>query len=164
MRKQDTFPKPESRTDAGSEGSSSVDSIDKELSIIINYFSKLNLEEISRVFRYTFDQIYDGQRTGRFSFDQLYKTEKTPFGTLIEINLQKRFGLIDGNILDFSIEGIEVDCKFSKDIGGWMIPDEARDNIFLLFWADDRSSRWSLGVVRATANKLDTGITEWGGA
>ena len=87
----------------------------------------------------------------------MYKTEKTHFGTLIEINLQKKFGLIDGNILDFSVEGIEVDCKFSKELGGWMIPDEARDHICLLLWADDQTSRWSLGVVRTTANCLNTG-------
>jgi hypothetical protein len=31
----------------------------------------------ARVLRETFDQLYDGQRTGRYRWDQLYKTEKT---------------------------------------------------------------------------------------
>lgn len=157
MRKRDIFRRTEDRIEIGSSVSHSGTPVDTELSVVIKYFSKLASEEISSVFRYTFDQIYDGQRTGRFSFDQLYKTEKTHFGTLVEINLQKKFGLMDGNILDFSVEGIEVDCKFSKELGGWMIPDEAREHICLLLWADDQTSCWSLGIVRTTATYLNTG-------
>lgn len=39
----------------------------------------------------TFDQLYDGQRTGRWRYDQLHKTEKTHMGTLVEISLQREF-------------------------------------------------------------------------
>ncbi|WP_418396390.1 NaeI family type II restriction endonuclease, partial [Yersinia enterocolitica] len=53
---------------------------------------------MAKVFRATFDQLYDGQHTGRYSVEQLFKTEKTHFGTLIEINLQREFGLADGDV------------------------------------------------------------------
>ncbi len=76
----------------------------------------------ARVLRETLDQLYDGARTGRYRWDQLYKTEKTHCGTLVEINMQREFGYADGEELDFSIAGLEVDCKYSQRIGGWMIP------------------------------------------
>ena len=43
----------------------------------------------AKVLRLTFDMLLDGQHTGRYRWDQLYKTEKTHFGTLVEINLQR---------------------------------------------------------------------------
>lgn len=58
---------------------------------------------MAAVFRRTFDQLYDGQHTGRYKLDQLFKTEKTHFGTLIEINLQRELKLKDGDSLDFNI-------------------------------------------------------------
>jgi len=101
------------------------------------------------VFRRTFDQLYDGQHTGRYKLDQLFKTEKTHFGTLIEINLQRELKFEDGDILDFKIAGHEVDCKYSHS-GGWMLPMESFDHIALLTQADDKNSTWSAGLVRVT--------------
>jgi hypothetical protein len=103
----------------------------------------------AKVFRQTFDQLYDGQRTGRFRVDQLFKTEKTHFGTLIEINLQRAFRFADGNLLDFRIVGHEVDCKYSHT-GAWMLPPESFEQLVLVAQADDMKSVWSLGIVRAT--------------
>lgn len=102
------------------------------------------------VFRETFDQLYDGQRTGRYKWDQLYKTEKTHYGTLIEINLQREFKFHDGAILDFEIAGTEVDCKYSFRDGGWMLPPESWDRLILVGTASDEMSTWSLGVVRVS--------------
>ncbi|MDR0783081.1 MAG: NaeI family type II restriction endonuclease, partial [Propionibacteriaceae bacterium] len=67
----------------------------------------------ARVFRETFDQLYDGEHTGRYSVTQLYKTEKTHFGTLIEINLRREFSdiICDGDKLDYQIAGHDIDCK-----------------------------------------------------
>lgn len=107
-------------------------------------------ERMAKVFRETFDQIYDGQRTGRYRLDQLFKTEKTHFGTLIEINLQREFKFEDGDLLDFSILGMEIDCKYSHS-GQWMIPVEAFEQLLLVAKADDAKTQWSVGVVRATA-------------
>lgn len=104
---------------------------------------------MSRVLRGTFDQLYDGQHTGRYHVGQLFKTEKTHFGTLVEINLQREFSFGNGNILDYLIMGHEVDCKFSHS-GAWMLPMESFDQLILVLRADDKTSLWSAGVVRVT--------------
>lgn len=109
------------------------------------------------LYRHTFDQLYDGQRTGRYSWDQLFKTEKTHFGTLIEINIQREFEFEDGNVLDFKIAGEEVDCKYSFRDGGWMLPPESWGELVMISTADDSSASWSLGVVRALPEHLNVG-------
>ena len=104
---------------------------------------------MSRVLRKTFDQLYDGQHTGRYRVGQLFKTEKTHFGTLVEINLQREFSFANGELLDYQIAGHEVDCKFSHT-GTWMLPLESFDQLILVLRADDQTSMWSAGVVRVT--------------
>ncbi len=110
----------------------------------------------AQVFRATFDQLYDGQRTGRYRWGQLYKTEKTHFGTLLEINLRRTFAdfISDGVKLDFVIAGSEIDCKFSMTEGGWMVPPEAFGELLLGGHASVVLGFWSLGVVRATNERL----------
>lgn len=110
---------------------------------------------MAKVFRATFDQLYDGQHTGRYSVDQLFKTEKTHFGTLIEINLQRELRFEDGDVLDFKIAGLEVDCKYSHT-GAWMLPMESFEQLVLVTQADDRKSVWSAGVVRVTVENRRT--------
>jgi hypothetical protein len=53
--------------------------------------------------------------------------------------------------MDYQIDGIEVDCKFSNTLGAWMIPREAvrKEHLLLVVWADDDLSRWRAGLVRA---------------
>lgn len=110
---------------------------------------------MAKVFRATFDQLYDGQHTGRYSVDQLFKTEKTHFGTLIEINLQRELKFEDGDVLDFKIAGLEVDCKYSHT-GAWMLPIESFEQIVLVTQANDQKSVWSAGVVRVTVENRRT--------
>lgn len=113
----------------------------------------------AEVVRATFDQLYDGRHTGRYRWDQLYKTEKTHFGTLFEINLRREFAdlITDGQVMDYRIGGIEIDCKYSQSDGGWMIPPEALGHLLLVGTAIDAAEGvWSLGVVRATPNHLRT--------
>ncbi len=111
----------------------------------------------ARTLRESLDQIYDGQRTGRYRWDQLHKTEKTYFGTLVEINLHKAFNFEDGQVLDYRIGGSEVDCKFSQQLGGWMLPPEALSQLCILVWASDESARWSMGLVRVCDDVLRAG-------
>lgn len=113
---------------------------------------------VAEVFRSTFDQLYDGLHTGRFRWDQLYKTEKTHFGTLLEINLRREFTDIiqDGRVLDYQIDGEEIDCKYSQADGGWMIPPEARSRLLLVAHANDAEGWWSAGIVRAKPTNLRT--------
>jgi Restriction endonuclease NaeI len=110
--------------------------------------------QIARVLRRTYDMLLDGQHTGRYRWDQLSKTEKTHFGTLAEINLQRAFGFADGKAMDFAIRGVDVDCKFSQSPGDWMIPPEAVGQLVLGLWASDDQGLWSLGLIRAADDAL----------
>lgn len=109
---------------------------------------------IGKVLRRTYDMLLDGQHTGRYRWDQLFKTEKTHFGTLVEINLQREFSFADGSTMDFSIQGIDVDCKFAQNIAEWMIPPEALGHVILGLWANDELGIWSLGLIRASEEIL----------
>lgn len=113
----------------------------------------------AKVFRKTFDQIYDGRHTGRYNVDQLSKTEKTHIGSLVEINLRREFKSLfqDGKKLDFQVDGIEIDCKFSIYHGKWMIPREAVGELLLVCTASDENSEWGIGVIRAAEDKLNSG-------
>lgn len=115
---------------------------------------------LAGVFRRTFDQLYDGQRTGRFSWAQLFKTEKTHFGTLVEINLRREFTELiqDGAKLDFVIAGEEIDCKYSQAFGGWMLPPESFGELILVCTANDESSEWAVGIVRVQDIFLRPGV------
>lgn len=104
----------------------------------------------SRVFRHTYDMVYNGQQTGRYRWDQLMKTEKTHFGTLFEINAQREFEFADGDATDYRIAGHQVDAKWSQKLNGWMLPPEVFDEMALVATADDALSIWSLGLVRVS--------------
>ncbi len=110
-----------------------------------------------QVLRDTFDQLYDGARTRRYRWDQLFKTEKTHFGTLVEINLQREFEYPDGAKLDYCIVGHEVDAKYSQTAGGWMLPPEAIGELCMVVTASDKKSQFSVGVVRASEGLLNGG-------
>jgi len=114
-------------------------------------------QRTAQVLRDTLDQLYDGQRTGRYRVDQLHKTEKTHCGTLVEINLHREFEFGDGETLDYNIAAVEVDCKYSQTLGGRRILQKKNGHLCLLVWADDASSRWSMGMVRVTPERLNTG-------
>lgn len=132
---------------------------DDELSAVFRSLSGQDPDgsRMAAAFRLTFDQLYDGQRTGRFRWDQLFKTEKTHYGTLLEINLQREFVFEDGALLDYRIAGIEVDCKYSAS-SQWMLPPESIDQIILVCSADDEESVWSVGLVRATEQNRNAGL------
>jgi hypothetical protein len=135
---------------------SSVLPPDPELRAVADELASLDRDgtRIAKVLRRTYDMLLDGQHTGRYRWDQLYKTEKTHFGTLVEINLQREFKFADGAAMDFAICGIDVDCKYSQDRADWMIPPEAVGQIILGLWASDDQGEWSLGLVRAEDHLL----------
>ncbi|MEU5221941.1 NaeI family type II restriction endonuclease [Streptomyces toyocaensis] len=122
-------------------------------------------KRFAAVLRDTIDQLLNGEATGRYAWKQLLKTEKTHAGTLVEINLQREFKFADGgdvgaydqHPMDYRILGVDVDCKFSQDFGGWMIPPEAMGYLCLLVWADDYKSRWSAGIFRVRKEWLNSG-------
>ncbi|MFJ6987567.1 MULTISPECIES: NaeI family type II restriction endonuclease [unclassified Streptomyces] len=109
------------------------------------------------VLRNTIDQLLNGEVTRRYDWKTLFKTEKTHAGTLVEINLQREFTFEDGAAMDYRIAGVDVDCKYSQQFGGWMIPPEAMGHICLLVWADDYKTRWSAGLLRIDSRWLNHG-------
>lgn len=143
-----------------------VGSTDEALDDVIDAFSRTHDLEprLAAIFRQTFDQLYDGQHTGRYAWDQLYKTEKTHFGTLVEINLRRKFTDLvgDGVKLDFQIAGHDIDCKYSFRMGGWMLPPECFGELLLVCNADDANSEWAVGVVRAVPEFLRGGANRDG--
>lgn len=104
------------------------------------------------VIRHTYDMIYNGQESGRYRWDQLMKTEKTHFGTVLEINAQREFEFEDGDKTDYRIAGHQVDAKWSQDWGKWMLPPEVFGELALVVTASDEKSVWSLGLIRITAD------------
>jgi hypothetical protein len=115
------------------------------------------VEIIPELIRETFDQIYDGQRTGRWDYRQLNKTEKTHVGTLLQINVQKALLVDDGDELDYKIAGVDVDCKWSMTSYGWEIPREMYirgPRIALVVWANDYTARWAAGLIRVEEHYL----------
>lgn len=139
-----------------------------ELEPIIDWFEQEPdaRERFRWALRDSLDELLDGQRTGRWAYNHLSKTEKTYLGTAVEVNLTKEFELPNGEDLDWKIAGIDIDCKFSKDLGGWEIPMEMylcadhgdrqgkRNQPALLVWFDDTTSSWAAGLVIITDDRL----------
>lgn len=111
-------------------------------------------ERFGDAIRQSFDEVFDGQRTGRYSLTQLSKVEKTYIGTKVEIVIQSEFGLERGRRMDYLVAGEEVDAKWSMRSGGWMIPTEAVGELCLCLTADDARSTFSVGMVRADEENL----------
>lgn len=132
---------------------------DPELGTVKRWFlSRPDLDiRFGEVFRQAFDEVLDGQRTGRFDIEALDKTEKTYLGTKVEIICRATFALSRGQAMDYSVEGVEVDAKFSLQYGSWMVPQEAIGHLCLLLTADDRSSGFSVGLVRIRDDILTRG-------
>lgn len=130
--------------------------LDADLEAVVAWFTARAdmVERFSGAIRQSFDEVYDGQRTGRYSLAELSKVEKTYIGTKVEILIQDVFGLGRGRAMDYVIAETEVDCKWSMARGGWMIPREAVGHVLLCVTADDVTSRFSVGVVRAVEGVL----------
>jgi len=124
------------------------------------FLAKADLSKIlGDALRRSLDEVIDGQRTGRYRVEQLEKTEKTYIGTKVEIVLRFAFDLARGKKLDNLIAGHEVDTKFSLK-GQWMIPKEAVDELCLVISADDASSTYTAGLIRASVDVLSLGANQ----
>ncbi|MEU6402151.1 NaeI family type II restriction endonuclease [Streptomyces sp. NPDC046985] len=132
---------------------------DSDLAMVAEHISTMPsaMTRFASVLRATIDQLLNGEVTGRYDWKTLFKTEKTHAGTLVEINLQREFKFDDGAKMDYRIAGVDVDCKYSQQFGGWMIPPEAIGHLCLLVWADDYKTRWSAGLIRVSRDLLNGG-------
>jgi hypothetical protein len=129
-------------------------------------------DRIRWTLRDSLNELLDGQRTGRWAYQQLSKTEKTHLGTVVEVNLTKEFDFDSGDDLDWKIAGLDIDCKFSKDLGGWEIPMEMylcvdhgdrqgkADHPAIVLWLNDDKGEWAAGLVRITDERLKWRISK----
>ena len=104
-----------------------------------------------RAIRNALDQAYDGRRTGRWDWTQLTKAESAHIGPLIEIWLQRVLNLDDGITTSLEIAGSDVACTWSERLDGWTLDrpvPEHREVPYLVIWANEETSRFSLGVLR----------------
>jgi hypothetical protein len=123
-------------------------------------------ERFRWVLRDSLDELMDGQRTGRWCYQHLNKTEKTYLGTAVEVNLTKEFSIAEGVDLDWRVAGADLDCKFSRDLGGWEIPMEMYlcgdhggqsgkdDHAAMLVWFNDDQLEWAAGLLRVRDDRL----------
>lgn len=104
-----------------------------------------------RAIRNALDQTYDGRRTGRWDLTQLTKAETAHIGPLIEVWLQRVLDLDDGITTSIQIAGFDVACTWSERIDGWTLDrsvPEQRELPYLVIWANEETSRFSLGILR----------------
>lgn len=104
-----------------------------------------------RAIRNALDQAYDGRRTGRWDLTQLTKAESAHIGPLIEVWLQRVLNLDDGITTSLQIAGSDVTCTWSERLDGWTLDrpvPEQREVPYLVIWANEETSRFSLGILR----------------
>ncbi|WP_284991782.1 NaeI family type II restriction endonuclease [Arthrobacter sp. efr-133-TYG-120] len=104
-----------------------------------------------RAIRNALDQAYDGRRTGRWDLTQLTKAESAHIGPLIEVWLQRVLDLDDGVTTSLQIGGSDVACIWSEKLDGWTLDrsvPEQRELPYLVIWANEETSRFSLGILR----------------
>jgi len=95
------------------------------------------------------DEIIDTARTGRWDLEQCGDQEKAYVGVKVEHVIRGCFDFLKGSHgMDYEIDGVDVDCKWSKNFGQWQIPREAVGHICLLVWADDPACELAVGLIR----------------
>src|SRR5688572_14200097 len=139
---------------------SNADAHDDALSRVASHFESQRdlVARFVQTIRRAFDEVIDGPRTGRVRYDQLEKTEKTYLGTKVEVLLRYEFKLVCGERLDYVIDGVEVDCKFSPKRGGWTIPPEAVGEVCLLVNANERLRELHVSLIRCHDSVLNPGM------
>ncbi|MBP2323045.1 hypothetical protein JOF56_003430 [Kibdelosporangium banguiense] len=139
-------------------GGESGSAVESALQAVLDWFrGHRDLQaRFGSVFRQSFDEVLDGQRTGRFDIDDLAKTEKTYLGTKVEIVTRAAFELSKGIKMDYEVAGHDIDAKFSLT-GAWAIPTEAMGHLCLLMSANDRKSTFDVGVIRIRPEILNQG-------
>lgn len=115
-------------------------------------------ERFGSCFRQAIDEVLDGQRTGRFDItsDAVASTEKTYLGTKVEIVVRSAFSLLQGQKMDYQVDGHDVDAKWTA-FSNWTIPIEADGHICLLMKADDHTATFSVGLLRIKDCYLNVG-------
>lgn len=129
---------------------------DDELELVAWWFQSQTelIERMGRVIRQSYDEIIDTARTGRWDFESCEPQELGYMGVKIEHVLRGAYQFDYGERMDYRVAGVDVDCKWSKNFGGWQIPPEAVGHLCLLLWGDEQSCEMAVGLLRTTANIL----------
>lgn len=131
---------------------------DPELDAVSAWFKRQgDLREIfGDAIRQALDEIIDTARTGRWDLEQCNDQEKAYVGVKVEHVIRGTFELGYGTQarMDFDVDGIDVDCKWSKNFGQWQIPNEAVGHLCLLVWADEATNQMGVGLIRITEELL----------
>ena len=126
------------------------------------------------VLRDSLDELIDGHRTDRWHYEQLRKVEKKALGEKVLVNLTHEYSIPDGDELHWKINGLEFDCVFSLDFGGWEISmhmyvcddhgeqSGTADHHVLLVWMSDDDSQWAAGIVQVRDDLLSFGVDDSG--
>jgi hypothetical protein len=112
--------------------------------------------DIPRLLRKAIDEVIDAARSRRYTLAEIEKTEKTYIGTKIEILVRNHLGIERGEILDLSIDGVEVDIKNTVRLA-WTIPNEALGHPCILISANEASARCSFGLIVIRPDILNRG-------
>lgn len=112
--------------------------------------------DIPPLIRKAIDEVIDTARTNRFTLSEIEKTEKTYLGTKVEIVLRAHLKLTKGRNLDLSVRGADVDIK-NTIFGNWTIPLEAVGHPCVLVKENERTARFSIGVIIANRKYLNPG-------
>lgn len=111
---------------------------------------------IPLLLRQAIDEVIDAPRSKRFTVAELEKTEKTYIGTKVEILLRNHLGVERGQVMDLSIDGMEVDVKNTIKFA-WTIPNEAVGHKCILISANEETALCSFGLIVIRPELLNAG-------
>lgn len=129
---------------------------DKEVQRVVGWLRHHDPDgsRLAASLRSAIDAILDGPGTGRYSVRQLDKYERTHLGHRVRRALQHDFRLPDGDSLELSIAGVDVEVRFTLQGNGWMIRPDTVGRIVLLVSADEARGVCSFGVCRVRPDML----------
>lgn len=132
-------------------------STDDELLHVIDWFGRQGdlATAFGEAVRTSIDSVIDTRNTARWDLEQCDDVEKSYLGFKVEHLVRGVWSIPYGNQgMDYDIDGVDVDCKWSKNFGGWQIPREAVDHICLLIWAGEKTNELAAGLLRSHADLL----------
>ncbi|KQX47308.1 MULTISPECIES: NaeI family type II restriction endonuclease [unclassified Streptomyces] len=122
---------------------------DRGIDVAFDFFSPDVSRRMGAIIRKATDEVIATPRTRRWTLDQCNDQEKGYLGVNIENIVRGEYQLDEGSAgMDFDVRGVDVDCKWSRNFGGWQIPPEAVGHICLLVHGDDVTGEMAVGLIR----------------
>lgn len=126
---------------------------DDELLRVSKHF-KRHASQFGPIIRAATDEVIATHRTRRWNLDECSRQEMAYLGVNIENVIRDSLDLPPGSKMDFSVAGVDVDCKWSRNFGQWQIPREALGHICLLVYGDDIEGDMAVGLTRIREESL----------